>query len=92
MANDVPAETEATVTCPVCGAPMSREVVYRSVVHVCEDHGAWLERGQLESIVRSVQARGIARSRQSASKVRSKTVREGVVLGWIWGPLGFLFK
>jgi hypothetical protein len=40
------------VNCPKCGAAMSRTPLPAGVqIDVCEDHGVWLDVGELEQIV-----------------------------------------
>ena len=54
---------------------------------VCEDHGVWLDTGELESIVRRVRSKG----RASADNKVSRARHQGKVSGMLWGPLSFLF-
>ena len=40
--------------CSVCGVAMSLQTIRRATVDVCEDHGIWLDSGELERIVKRV--------------------------------------
>ena len=44
--------------CPICGNTMQVEKVHRSEVDVCDEHGVWLDAGELEKICRRVQIKG----------------------------------
>jgi Zn-finger nucleic acid-binding protein len=48
--------------CPVCAALMMRRTIATGagvIVDVCQQHGLWLDRGELEKILAFVRARGI---------------------------------
>lgn len=49
----------ATPPCPTCHAPMRTEVLAGTDVEidVCESHGTWLDRGELQTIVQELMAR-----------------------------------
>lgn len=73
--------------CPICGNHMIVERNGKVRMDVCEDHGVWLDTGELESIVRRVRSKG----RASADNKVSRARHQGKVSGMLWGPLSFLF-
>ena len=82
---------ERVLTCPVCGKPMEEGKVGNTSIDVCDAHGVWLDRGELEAIERSQQARGVARSRIAGKEALQKAKASGKLSGWIFGPLSFLW-
>jgi Zn-finger nucleic acid-binding protein len=74
-------------SCPVCGEPMVVEQVLRTKVDVCEGHGLWLDEGELESIITRLR-KNRALIKDAAAKSARK---QGKILGWLFGPLAFLF-
>jgi Zn-finger nucleic acid-binding protein len=70
------------------------EVVHKgkAEIEVCNEHGVWLDKGELEAIsgaaARFEQIRGRAATRRAAAQARE----DGKVKGWLLGPLAFLFE
>lgn len=75
--------TDAPVNCPHCGKPMTRENVLGVAVDVCREHGVWLDKGELEEVLRRKPRR---RNRRLFQR-RHSTYKEGVVEGRIQGML-----
>lgn len=78
-------ETEGSgdriLACPVCGAAMAVETVQLVKIDVCENHGMWLDQGELKLI----QVRGFAKgSRQRQSRLK-EAKRRGRLQGWLSG-------
>jgi Zn-finger nucleic acid-binding protein len=61
-------------------------------IDVCEDHGVWLDRGELEAIVRRVESHEALRGRARAREESKRASYRGKVSGWLLGPLAFLFE
>lgn len=80
-------EAERELPCPVCGNTMQVEKVHRASVDVCEEHGIWLDTGELEAIMR----RGRLKGWRSRNEAVRKARRQGRVQGWLFGGLSFLF-
>lgn len=82
-----PNDQEQPRRCPVCGETMEFKIVHLNKVDICEDHGIWLDKGELESI--------ISRLRRTKRKTITNAVRdarkEGMIEMWLFGPLAFLF-
>ena len=57
-------------------------------IDVCEEHGAWLDAGELPRIVSRVQGRERTAKRSAVRRAKSS----GKVSGVLWGPLAFLFN
>jgi Zn-finger nucleic acid-binding protein len=49
--------------CPVCGRRMEQQVYRKAQIEVCEQHGVWLDKGELESILE-------AQAKRAASRLR----------------------
>jgi|KBSSwiStaDraftv2_1062776.scaffolds.fasta_scaffold658491_1 Zn-finger nucleic acid-binding protein len=60
-ASDGPPEIDekrpGTLPCPVCGVPMHVEVKQHVEVDVCEQHGIWLDKDELDGIAKAIRAR-----------------------------------
>jgi hypothetical protein len=56
-------------------------------VDICEDHGVWLDKGELESIIARLKRTGRRNSYKAAREAR----KEGMIEFWLLGPLSFLF-
>ncbi len=80
------------LACPACGEPLQERKAGGIGIDVCEAHGVWLDRGELEAIERSAQARGIAGSRRANKAALEKARKSGKLSGWIFGPLSFLWE
>ena len=71
LAGRVPSTTSAPdvvryVRCPVCDRVMNRKAFATSssiVLDVCVNHGLWLDRGELDRVLRFVETGGMARAR-----------------------------
>lgn len=67
--------------CPICGSTMLMSARDSIVIDVCEEHGVWLDRGELERILHS--ERGKARSGKWDAVKRAK--KEGRIEGARYG-------
>ena len=78
--------------CPICGKAMGTETYpcgdsFNGVqIDVCEEHGVWLDRGELPKIIAGTKS--VAR-RARVEAVR-KAKREGKTAGYILGAWSFL--
>jgi len=70
-----------SLSCPVCDLPMRVEVVNHTNIDVCEEHGMWLDDGELDRIMlrRSAQGHG------KRVRERAKMTRKARLEGWFWG-------
>ena len=85
-------ESKSKLLCPRCGGLMNLEHAEEVEVDVCLTcKGIWLDRGELEAIERSQQARGFARSRVASKEALEKAKKSGKLSAWIFGPLSFLW-
>lgn len=73
--------------CPICKRPMLVEVESGVHVDVCNDHGVWLDRGELPAIISRI--RSGARISRTAAIRRAK--REGKLSGAMFGIWALLF-
>jgi len=73
--------------CPVCNQKLALSKHGSIEIDICEDHGVWLDTGELEAIVGRVKRSQRNRSRAAYRKGKSK----GKVSGVLFGPLAFLF-
>ena len=84
-------ETKETPPCPICSATMRRERKQGIEIAVCADHGAWLDKGKIEALNRSVRdrTRGVDDIIRRGEKEESS--EEGASAGVLIGWLGRLF-
>jgi Zn-finger nucleic acid-binding protein len=79
------------VPCPICHSAMRVVDKYDIHVSVCPDHGAWLDKGKIEELTRSVRER----TRHTGDVIRRAEVEEaaqsGASTGMLVGWLGRLF-
>ena len=67
---------------------METRAIYQASVDLCRTHGVWLDRGELGTIVKRVGRIHTAGGKQRVAEARES----GKVLGWLLGPLAFLFR
>ena len=77
--------------CPVCQAELTLAKDGKIEIDVCEEHGVWLDQGELKAITDRVQ-------RIEKIKAHTRTIGEvrrarhsGKVSAYLFGPLAFLF-
>ena len=73
--------------CPVCGEALVAERKHDIEVDVCEEHGIWLDAGELETVVGRLNMRAIRRRRRSERSARRSGKMSGALWGW-WSLLG----
>jgi len=44
--------------CPICSKRMRIEKIEGITVDICDDHGVWLDKGEIEAIIESSKKRG----------------------------------
>ena len=76
------AVAEGERPCPICGEKMESEKTQGILVDVCEEHGVWLDKGELSGVIR--------RSQKDAVKEAMRTAGEsgqdhGFLLGYALG-------
>ena len=76
--------------CPVCGEKMELVEKNRTEIEVCEAHGVWLDKGELEAIAAASMSRGRARGHVTGRRVGERTKTEE--MKWLFGPLSFFFE
>lgn len=69
--------------CPICKAPMQTQRNEAETIDVCEEHGVWLDRFELE---RMFLARARRRARMTKRQV-GDAFEKGQLDGWFWGLL-----
>ena len=78
---------EGSRPCPVCGAIMDIQVKRKTKIDVCLEHGIWLDKGELDEILKLVRS-SMGRSRRSAlRRARKDGAVKGALFGW-WALLG----
>jgi len=69
--------------CPVCDVPLVSTRVKGVTVDACEDHGIWLDNGELEEIL-SKQRRTMSLTKRNAIKRAKKDGKvSGALFGWL---------
>ena len=71
------------LACPVCRGPMA--TLRRGLVEVdrCDEHGVWLDRGELEQVLGRERRQGKRLDRWRADSARQKGRVQGAALGWV---------
>ena len=82
-----PKKSRGSRLCPVCHAEMMLTKKGKVEIDACEDHGVWLDRGELEAMLQRSARRERIRSRHEVRRARNS----GKVSGWLFGALAFLF-
>jgi Zn-finger nucleic acid-binding protein len=80
-----------TLPCPVCGVAMHVERKERIEVHVCAEHGIWLDKGGIEQITNSVELRARIAERSIQRVAFKETTERAKLLGSAFGWWSFLF-
>lgn len=60
----------------------------KTEIDVCEEHGVWLDKGELEAITRRLRIGEATRMHLAVQDARAS----GKVSGWLFGPLASLFE
>jgi len=69
--------------CPVCSVPLVQTMVKGVAVDVCENHGIWLDNGELE-IILAKQRRTMSTSKRNAiNRARKDGKVSGALFGWL---------
>ena len=69
------------MNCPVCTKEMSKRSSYDSEIDICQEHGIWLDKGELARILESF-AEQERSSHRSGADERRQGRFEGMFLGW----------
>jgi Zn-finger nucleic acid-binding protein len=77
---------ERALLCPVCGSALRVEARDGIAVDVCDEHGIWLDRGELQSIVTRLHSRLGRRHRRQVESARKGGTLSGALFGW-WAVL-----
>jgi Zn-finger nucleic acid-binding protein len=73
--------------CPVCGAIMHIERKNKVSIDVCPEHGLWLDKGELDRILRIKGARSRRRNARAMRRAKHDGKVQGALWGW-WSLLG----
>ena len=73
--------------CPICSEQMHVEVQHGVRIDACEQHGIWLDRGELSNIVSRIRS-GQRINRQAAVR---KAKRDGKISGAYFGVWSLMF-
>jgi Zn-finger nucleic acid-binding protein len=72
--------------CPICKNEMAVDEEYRVAIDVCEEHGIWLDRGELSSVVARVKSGERIQRRKAIRAAKRDGKYAGINLG-IWSLL-----
>ena len=78
------------MNCPVCGDTMETKAYRKVEIDVCQEHGVWLDRGELETIDARHRER-LRRKARLAAEQRKNAKRRGKCEGMVFGWLSFLW-
>lgn len=79
-------ESARNLACPVCGARLRVEAKKGVAIDVCDEHGMWLDQGELDTVILKLQARMGRRHRRRVASARREGKMAGSVFGW-WSLL-----
>lgn len=74
---------EGARRCPICQAPMQTERRNDETIDVCNEHGIWLDRNELERMFLRRMRRVGVRMRRA----RAEAHTSGALSGMFWGAL-----
>jgi Zn-finger nucleic acid-binding protein len=69
--------------CPVCAAPLIHEERHRVPVDVCEEHGIWLDRGELQEIIQRDWVQHADLDEERLLIARREGKMSGALFGWL---------
>lgn len=72
--------------CPVCGERMEVVAQGKVEIEVCEAHGVWLDKGELEAITESRARFERLNSRAARRRAVGTAIRDAKIKGWLLGP------
>lgn len=72
--------------CPICGNVMLAETHEGVVIDVCEQHGVWLDRGELPHIAARIRSGQFADRQAALRRARRDGKLSGALLG-VWALL-----
>lgn len=75
-------EHEATRSCPVCSKEMRQDQKESVTIDVCEEHGIWLDKGELPTIISKIRLRQFRINRATTDKARKEGKMSGAMWGW----------
>jgi Zn-finger nucleic acid-binding protein len=70
--------------CPICKKPMPTVEQHGIHVDVCNDHGMWLDRGELPAMIARIQAGKTVSRKQSLEKARGDNALAAAMFGAWW--------
>jgi Zn-finger nucleic acid-binding protein len=70
--------------CVICGGRMTQQIQEGVAVDVCEEHGIWLDKGELPQIISRIRERGHEVRRAAMQRTYEEGTRDGASQGW-WG-------
>ena len=73
--------------CPLCQQKMQVEVEEGVSVDVCQQHGVWLDRGELGNMIARIRSGEIGNRRMAVRKAR----KEGKLSGIMFGTWSLMF-
>ena len=63
----------------------------KTEIELCDEHGVWLDKGELEAIARAAARFEQMRGRAAVRRATAQAREDGKVKGWLLGPLAFFF-
>lgn len=72
--------------CPICGKIMMGESNRGVRVDVCEEHGIWLDSGELPKIIAAIRGKQMRTTRKQIHSARRQGKIDGALWGW-WSLL-----
>ena len=73
--------------CLVCARPMQTRVVEGFSASVCQDHGIWLDKNELQKIIESIKVEEMRKAQEqiqggNLGAIAEATMKEGVIGRW----------
>lgn len=72
--------------CPICQQTMRPETYFGETIEACADHGIWLDKGELETIVGLARNASPAIRQQALEEARRRGKLQGAMFG-VWSLL-----
>jgi len=70
------------IKCPICGEPMKKRDIPQGLeIDFCDEHGVWLDVGELEAVAAQAQAERSGKSGESLGKSIGKQLGRSALFG-----------
>jgi Zn-finger nucleic acid-binding protein len=69
--------------CPICEKTMTAEMEYGIQIDVCEEHGFWLDKGELGKLKGELLSHTSSSMDYLADEAKREERKKGIIFGWL---------